>query len=101
MPIVIPKRCTLAQRRYLKERVETIHGPHRYGRAHKTPKDPEGIRIAREQIRAWEKQVSKAQDKIDEKYHAMKDAVDKAIHFGDPDAALAAVEAFEKEYRIT
>lgn len=97
MPIVIPKRCTQAQRKYLTERIGGIRAPYRYGHRNH-PKEPEGIRIARLQIRQYESQLNKTEETANAKYHKALKVVTAAIQFSGPDEALAAVEIFEKAF---
>jgi hypothetical protein len=85
--------CSPAQRKHLLERLARA----RYSKANSAPdlKEPESVRKARLIVKRWESALGRIscghRDRRDRRY----DQVKSAILFDSPEAALAAVKAFE------
>jgi hypothetical protein len=92
----IPKTCSPQQARYLRDRLSNTHAP--YARSYRRGNDdePKEVKAARKLIERHEAEQRKKDNERTRKFVDAQEAARKAILFKSPEAALAAVEAYEK-----
>ena len=87
------KKLNVYQRRYLQERMSGL----RYsGNGFTEPKAPAEVTRCRRIVAGWDRHVSKLRQSYEGARKRRYSETIKALNFGTPEEALAAVEAFEK-----
>lgn len=87
------------QAKYIKTRLNTAIWQHRREISYSEERrhEPNNIKVARRLIRRWEDMVHRKSDQRSKKIERDADNVRKALLFGEPKAALKALEAFEQK----
>lgn len=92
-PVRESKKLNIYQRRYLQDRISGL----RYaGNGFTEPKAPAEVKRCRRVVDAWDRHVSKLRQSYEAARKRKHSEAIKALNFGTPAEALAAVEAFEK-----
>lgn len=90
------QKLNIFQRRYIDERLKSL----RYVGSHfAAPSKPSEVRKAEKICEAWERGVDKQRRAFEKKRNDRHTAAYRAVHFGLPEEALAALDAYEAEVR--
>jgi hypothetical protein len=90
------QKLNIFQRRYIDERLKSL----RYsGRSFATPPKPAEVRKAEKICESWQRDVDRQRRAFDKKRSDRHTAAYRAVHFGQPEEALAALDAYEAEVR--